>query len=87
METAEHREPYESRGSRTDLGAPGGESPPGDSTVNQNILEFFDHVLLRDFTLPVDLIRITLVCRMLRKVNVVNQKTDFFARFARALLQ
>src|SRR6516225_8120676 len=28
METAEHREPYESRGSRTDLGAPGGESPP-----------------------------------------------------------
>src|SRR6516162_1141010 len=24
METAEHREPYESRGSRTDLGAPGG---------------------------------------------------------------
>ena len=32
METAEHREPYELRGSRTDLGAPGGESPPGDST-------------------------------------------------------
>src|SRR5690348_5890171 len=32
METAEHREPDESRGSRTDLGAPGGESPPGDST-------------------------------------------------------
>ena len=32
MATAEHREPYESRGSRTDLGAPGGESPPGDST-------------------------------------------------------
>src|SRR6516164_709982 len=32
METAEQREPYESRGSRTDLGAPGGESPPGDST-------------------------------------------------------
>src|SRR5215468_710962 len=32
METAEHREPYESRGSRTVLGAPGGESPPGDST-------------------------------------------------------
>src|SRR6202022_969136 len=31
METAEHREPYESRGSRTDLGAPGGESPLGDS--------------------------------------------------------
>src|SRR6202008_2670940 len=32
METAEHREPCESRGSRTDLGAPGGEIPPGDST-------------------------------------------------------
>src|ERR1700756_5555784 len=35
METAEHREPYESRGSRTDLGAPGGETPPGDSTKNE----------------------------------------------------
>ena len=34
METAKHREPYESRGSRTDLGAPGGESPPGDSTFS-----------------------------------------------------
>src|SRR6516162_4014935 len=33
METAEHREPYESRDSRTDLGAPGGETPPGDSTL------------------------------------------------------
>src|ERR1700730_14072834 len=33
MEPAEHREPYESRGSRTDLGAPGGESPPGASTL------------------------------------------------------
>src|SRR6266436_7048512 len=32
METAEHREPCESRGSRTVLGAPGGEIPPGDST-------------------------------------------------------
>ena len=32
METAEHREPCESRDSRTDLGAPGGEIPPGDST-------------------------------------------------------
>src|SRR5216683_6071238 len=36
METAEHREPYESRGSRTDLGAPGGESPPGDSTWTED---------------------------------------------------
>src|SRR5258707_13765504 len=33
METAEHREPCESKGSRTVLGAPGGEIPPGDSTV------------------------------------------------------
>src|SRR5712672_2099869 len=33
METAEHREPCESRGSRTVLGAPGGEIPPGDSTT------------------------------------------------------
>ena len=32
METAEHREPCESRGSCTDLGAPGGEIPPGHST-------------------------------------------------------
>src|SRR5262249_26194443 len=32
METAEHREPYESRGSRTGLGAPGRETTPGDST-------------------------------------------------------
>src|SRR5271166_5534361 len=31
MSTAEHREPYEPRGSRTVLGAPGGATPPGDS--------------------------------------------------------
>src|ERR1700751_3640636 len=37
METAEHREPCESRGSRTDLGAPGGEIPPGDSTVDRQV--------------------------------------------------
>jgi hypothetical protein len=36
METAEHREPCESRGSRTDLGAPGGEIPPGDSTDRED---------------------------------------------------
>ena len=29
----QHREPCESRGSRTDLGAPGCEIPPGDSTL------------------------------------------------------
>lgn len=33
METAEHREPCESRGSRTVLGARGGEIPPRDSTI------------------------------------------------------
>src|ERR1700758_3590200 len=33
MERAEQREPYESRGSRTVLGEPGGESPPGHSTA------------------------------------------------------
>ena len=32
MATAEHREPCESRGSRTVLGARGGEIPPRDST-------------------------------------------------------
>ena len=37
METAEHREPCESRGSRTDLGAPGGEIPPGNSTLATDI--------------------------------------------------
>jgi len=31
METAEHREPCKSRGLRTVLGAPGGETPLGDS--------------------------------------------------------
>jgi hypothetical protein len=36
METAEHREPCESRGSRTVLGAPGGEIPPGDSTITSH---------------------------------------------------
>src|SRR5262245_8108604 len=35
MATAEHREPCESRGSRTVLGAPGGEIPPGDSPTNE----------------------------------------------------
>ena len=33
LATAEHREPCDSRGSRTVLGAPGGEIPPGDSTT------------------------------------------------------
>src|SRR6266487_2701259 len=33
MATAEHREPCDSRGSCTVLGAPRGEIPPGDSTL------------------------------------------------------
>src|SRR5438477_11100307 len=33
MATAEHREPCDSRGSCTVLGAPGGEIPPGDSIL------------------------------------------------------
>src|ERR1700687_5855053 len=33
--TAEHREPYESRGSRPVLGAPEGESPSGDSSKGE----------------------------------------------------
>ena len=35
--TVEHREPCESRGSRTVLGAPGGEIPPGDSTDSERL--------------------------------------------------
>src|SRR5262249_54942762 len=39
MATAEHREPCDSRGSCTVLGAPGGETPPGDSTSTTETLE------------------------------------------------
>src|SRR5215510_8177935 len=35
MAPAEHREPCDSRGSRTVLGAPGGEIPSGDSTFGK----------------------------------------------------
>src|SRR5947207_1479168 len=35
MATAEHREPCDSRGSCTVLGAPGGETPLGDSTKRE----------------------------------------------------
>jgi hypothetical protein len=35
MTTAEHREPCHSNGSRTVLGAPGGEIPPGGSTIGE----------------------------------------------------
>ena len=37
LPTVEHREPCESRGSRTVLGAPGGEIPPGDSSIATNL--------------------------------------------------
>src|SRR4051794_21634967 len=37
MPAAEHREPYEPRGSRTDLGARGGETPLRDSPCVTNI--------------------------------------------------
>lgn len=37
MATAEHREPCDSRGSCTVLGAPGGEIPPGDSTDSDSV--------------------------------------------------
>src|SRR5262245_45682723 len=39
MATAEHREPCDSRGSCTVLGAPGGEIPPGDSTDSTELAE------------------------------------------------
>src|ERR1700681_810225 len=41
METAEQQEPYESRGSRTVLGEPGGESPPGHSTCDTSTAKSF----------------------------------------------
>src|SRR5215831_2441174 len=37
MATAEHREPCDSRGSCTVLGAPGGEIPPGDSARSEEL--------------------------------------------------
>jgi hypothetical protein len=42
METAEHREPCESRGSRTDLGAPGVRFLPGDSTFSAHAAIYAD---------------------------------------------
>src|SRR5467141_3945711 len=43
MATAEHREPCDSRGSCTVLGAPSGETPPGDSSkaVSLEVSKFF----------------------------------------------
>ena len=35
LPTVEHREPCKSRGSRTVLGAPGGEIPPGNSSETE----------------------------------------------------
>src|SRR5258707_8694599 len=42
MATAEHREPCDSRGSCTVLGAPSGETPPGDSS-NSAVSGFLRH--------------------------------------------
>ena len=44
LPTVEHREPCELRGSRTVLGAPGGEIPPGDSSEARKcrLLAHFD---------------------------------------------
>jgi hypothetical protein len=39
MATAEHREPCESRGSRTVLGAPGGAIPSGDSSTPPSLIQ------------------------------------------------
>src|SRR6516165_137448 len=47
IETAEHREPYESRGSRTDLGAPRGATPLGDST-NPTFGALASHYIARE---------------------------------------
>jgi hypothetical protein len=38
MVTTKHREPYESRGSRPVVGAPGGENPPGDSSNRERLI-------------------------------------------------
>jgi hypothetical protein len=47
MATAEHREPCDSRGSRTVLGAPGGEIPPGDSTDSDEPINVYNVCSLR----------------------------------------
>jgi hypothetical protein len=46
MAMAEHREPCESRGSCTVLGAPGGETPPGDSTKAASLAKSTEPQLL-----------------------------------------
>src|SRR5262249_19891958 len=45
MATVEHREPCESRGSRTVLGARGGEIPPRDSTLSTYCTGFSDQLM------------------------------------------
>src|SRR6266702_8528020 len=61
MATAEHREPCDSRGSCTVLGAPGGETPPGDSTEAASC--YVDHVR---FTPQSGHARVALKCPFLR---------------------
>src|ERR1700686_5824074 len=67
MATAEQWEPYESRGSRTVLGEPGGESPPGHSTF-ASILAGSRHVRFGGNQSPKteasnDVVRTHVLCR------------------------
>jgi hypothetical protein len=56
MATAEHREPCDSRGSCTVLGAPGGEIPSGDSTwaAVQHNARMLQHCLSKQTLCPRD---------------------------------
>src|SRR5882762_8751669 len=63
---AEHREPYESRGSRTVLGAPGGESPPGDPSKSE-VGSLDRHVRST---------RTKRTCSLERRMSVVGGRTD-----------
>jgi hypothetical protein len=51
--TAEHREPYESRGSRPVPGAPEGESPSGDSSIALTLRHWLISGLPDEWTLSV----------------------------------
>src|SRR5215472_11137323 len=64
MATAEHREPCDSRGSRTVLGAPGGEIPPGDSTTAE-ILRLLERVSFAPASRPFrQLDRSSVLCQL-----------------------
>jgi hypothetical protein len=65
MATAEQREPYESRGSRTVLGEPGGESPPGHSTADLRAAKILvTLVVLPDQKSPIIAVRLGFIRRM-----------------------